>query len=381
MPDDNLSAPAPKHSFSWLNWALWSVPLVLLAAVVYVFAAALQSPAGTGSQASNPGRGREKSAPLPAGQALPARPMRILPADCGMADILAALVEPQRLAAVPATVDGYAGAKEYWAEHREIPRFERFQAETLLSLKPDLILAVIYRENAAADVLERQGVPVLRFEHFRSFAGIRDSFLTVGQAVGEEQKARALVDDFDKRLAAVEKAVAGRPTPRALWYSKYDQGFTVGAGESQDEILRRAGARNAAAELGLAGHVHFTFEQLLRLRPDYLVVSGEDLLASPQARIVLNEPVLAELPAVKERRIAVVPDRYASAVSQYIVDAVEILARQLHPEAFRKTVSVQSPSRARKPAAMGSAASRAMGGMGRMGPMGPLPYGCGSETE
>ncbi|MCY3023183.1 MAG: ABC transporter substrate-binding protein [Planctomycetota bacterium] len=322
--------------------------MALLGAVVYVFAAALRAEPAPPPQAPVVlSRGYPLTVEEPGGRkvVIAAQPERILPADSSTADILAALVEPRRMVAVPATADSFAGAREFFARHPEIPRFQQFQAETLLALKPDLVLAVVFRDNATVDQLEQRGVPVLKFEHFRDFAGIRGSFMAVGLAVGEGEKAQALAEDFDRRLAAVARAVAGRPRPRALFYSRYDQGFAVGTGESQDEVLRRAGARNAAAELNLVGHVRFTLEQMLTLKPDYIVVGGDRGLDSPQARIVLSEPILAELPAVKERRIAVVPDRYATSVSQYVVDAVEILARQLHSDAFPQS-SIRNPQSA-----------------------------------
>lgn len=335
MESGVTSTPRP----STLTSLLWLIPVALLGAVVYVVVAALQAEQPPPAKAAVV---LSSSYPLTIEEAggrrvvIAAKPGRIIPADSGMADILSALVEPRRIVALPVTVEQFGGARDFYVEHQEIPRFESFSAETLLSLKPDLLLAVVFRDNAATELVEQRGVPVLRFEHFRTFAGIRSSFMTVGAAVGEEQKARALAGEFDKRLAAVEKAVSGRPKPRALWYSKYDQGFAVGTGESQDEILRRAGAANAAAELNLVGHVHFTFEQMLKLKPDSIVVSGDQGLDSQQARTVLGEPLLAELPALKERRIAAVPDRFATSLSQYAVEAVEILARQLHPHAFEK---------------------------------------------
>jgi iron complex transport system substrate-binding protein len=322
-------------------WALlWLIPVALLALLVVVVAAALQTAERPEAQAPVvSGGGFPVTVVEPGGQrvlVIHARPERIVAADAGMADVLSALVEPSRIVAVPDTVEGYAAQRELFAAHTEIARFARFKAETVLSYKPDLVVAVTFRDNPALAILEERGIPVFRVEQFRTFDGIRAGMAALGRAVGEEEKARRLVAEFDRRLAAVERAVAGLRKPRALIYSKFERGYAVGAGESQDEALRRAGAVNAAAEAGWVSHVHVTFEQILKLNPDYLVVAGTQGLESPQALIVLNEPVLAELPAVKRRRIVVVPDCYGTAISQYAVNAVENMARAFHPEAFTK---------------------------------------------
>jgi iron complex transport system substrate-binding protein len=335
----NLSQSQAVPEASPFNTALWLVPLALAVLIGALVIAALKMPAAASQ--TQPKNTEDMSSAFPLTVELhkrkvvvPARPMRIIAANAGLADIVSALVSPERIAGVPTTVDGFAGAQEFFDTHREITRFEKFQAETILSLKPDLVLVSIFQEASTIDVLEQQGIPVLMFEYYKTFGGIRNSFKMIGQAVGEDEKAAALIADFDARLSAVEKAIAGRKRPRALAYSKYDLGYAVGAGESQDELLRRAGASNATAEINLTGHVGFTTEQILTVQPDWFVVSGEEGLQSSQVQILLIDRSLAELPAIRERRIAVVPDRFFSSISQYVVNAVEILARHLHPDAF-----------------------------------------------
>src|SRR5258706_11217377 len=73
------------------------------------------------------------SAGLPAGVIIPERPSRIVIANTGAADILSKLVDLKRIAAVPEQVERYASDGKFWEGHREIPRFERFQAEVILS--------------------------------------------------------------------------------------------------------------------------------------------------------------------------------------------------------------------------------------------------------
>jgi iron complex transport system substrate-binding protein len=268
---------------------------------------------------------------------IPKRPLRIVAGDASASDVLSALIEPERFAAVPETAESYGGARAYFAAHPAIPRFTKFNAETLLSYKPDLVFAASYHDSGVVQIVREAGVPAVRFEQFRSFAGIRSYIGAVGQAVGEERKAAELVRDFDRRLERVAQAIAGRPRPRVLAYSKYSgHGSVVGGGESQSEVLRRAGVLNLAEELRLSGHPNFSFEQILKANPDWLVVSGEKGLNSAQVLILMGNPVLRELPAVAQRRIVVIPDRYFTALSQHVVDAVEILARQLHPGAFDK---------------------------------------------
>jgi iron complex transport system substrate-binding protein len=316
---------------------LWLVPAILLALIVWIVATALNVER---TSPTHPPVVQNSSFPLTIIEddgrkvVIPAKPMRIVVSNAGLADIVAELVAPERIVGVPFTVDDFAGAVEFYAKHKEIKRFEKYNAESLLAARPDLILCSTFQEATTTEILEQRGIPVLKFAYYKTFEGIRASLLTVGRAVGEEQKALALATDFDRRLAAVEKAVAGRPKPRLLHYSKYDQGMAVGIGESQDAVLLSAGGTNALASMNLRGHIPFSFEQVLKAQPDWFVVTGDNGLDSPQAKIILDQPSLSNLSAIKNRRIAIVPDKYSSSISHYVVKAVEILARQLHPDAF-----------------------------------------------
>lgn len=327
-----------------LSLIWWILPAALLGLFVFVGASALR-----GERHADPKlpivdgqpQGFPRTIVEDSGRkvVIAARPMRILPSDCATADVLTALVDPKRIVALPDSVNIYGGATAFYLAHpaTEIPRFLNFNAETVISLKPDLFFFTAYREQSVLPLIESQGIPVVKFENFRTLAGVRASILAVGAACGEDEKAEKLAVEFDRRLKAVETAVASKDRPRVMGYSNWgDSGFIVGTGESQDEVLWRAGALNAAEDLHLAGHPNCSFEQLLKADPDWFVVFGDDGLNSAQAKFLLNEPALAGLKAIKNRHIAVIPDKFYTALSQYVVDAVEILAKQLHPDAFPK---------------------------------------------
>src|SRR5476651_2441504 len=105
---------------------LWLLPLALIALIVYVSASAIRIEQ----------RPPEKPpAPLDANAAIfprtivennghevviRAKPVRIVPSDCGPADILSELVDPSRIAALPQTVDNYGAAVDFYKQNKEI---------------------------------------------------------------------------------------------------------------------------------------------------------------------------------------------------------------------------------------------------------------------
>lgn len=263
---------------------------------------------------------------------IPALPVRIVASNCGAADILSGLIDTSRLAAVPDQVENYAADPAFWKGHASIPRFEKFHAERILGYRPDLVISSAFQDGGPAAAIEQQRVPILYLKDFESLDEIRSTIAIIGEAVGAQVEATKMIDDFDERLKKVDARLAGVKPVAVVEYSNFGTGYTVGSGVCQDNILTRAGGVNIAAAQGMKGNVPLTFEQLLRMDPEYIVVTGDTGLESPQAKLILNEPVLKELRAVKNRHIAVVPTRYFDALSQYAVNAVEIIAGQLHPE-------------------------------------------------
>ena len=343
MGSTQLNAESGRNGMK-LSSLLWLLPLALLGLVVYVSFSALRAdPRGpekppvvvqpNSGEAAYPRKIVESNGHE---VIVKSRPLRIVPSDCGPADMLAAVVDPKMIAALPDTVDTFGGASDFYKNNPQIPRFQKFDTETVLSYKPDMVIFTTYRDPAIASYFESRGITVVRFENFRTFDGIRGSFAAIGHAVGEDEKTKIATDAFDSRLKAIEAAYSGRTKPRVISYSNYGSGFAVGTGESEDEVLRRAGAINIASELNLAGHVNFSFEQMLKANPDWIVTFGDQGLDSQQARFLLTEPTLANLDAIKQKHIAVIPDKYYSSISQYILDATEILAKQLHADAFPK---------------------------------------------
>ena len=333
------NAPTSERRGRIIMYLLWLVPVGMLALVVSIGVSALkiEPPARLpGASATTGAFPRTITEPSGRQVVIPARPERVFIGEAGSADVLSEILDPKRIAAWPFTVDKWAGNQAYFAAHPEVKRFQAFNAETVLSYKPDLVLCAAFQDAGTIAAIHEAKVPMLRLEAFHSWDGIRSWIEALGAAVGEEEKAGKLIADCETRLAAVEKAVAGRAKPRVLAYSNHGgNGSAVGSGETQDEVIRRAGGINAAAETGMKGFGPFTFEQMLKLKPDVILVTGSDGLNSRGAQFLLKEPLLAELPAIKEKRIVVLPSKYYDATTQYVVYGVELLARQLHPDAFK----------------------------------------------
>src|SRR5204862_436984 len=100
----------------------------------------------------------------------------------------------------------------------------------------------------------------------------------------------------------------------------------------QDDIVARAGARNAARELGVQGIAALSAERVITLDPDLIVVTTGASTPSYGATDKLEGPAWQAVPAVRRGAVLALPSAWLASVSHHAVSAVEGLARALEAQ-------------------------------------------------
>ena len=264
-------------------------------------------------------------------QTLVAPPNRILSGVLASDEILTALVPPERLAGVTYLVDEPGLSDVAKLLPPDLPRVHA-EAETMLALRPDLVVLASYTRATTVRLLVAAGIPVVRFQWYRSFADIMDSIRMLAAAVGADDNGARLVDDMRRRIADVEERARGLPRPRVLYYG--GGGYSAGEDTLIDAMITLAGGHNVARDVGLQGQARLPLEIAVSLRPEVVLVSEwERSTGGNGAAAFLHHPVWAEVPAVQEGRVYGIKGAWLSSVSHYSVNALEAIARVLHPEA------------------------------------------------
>ena len=164
------------------------------------------------------------------------------------------------------------------------------RAEEVFLMRPDLVIGGTYTTSATRAMLQRLGVRVETLPPAASFDDVRANLRRMGELLGRDAEAEALVKRFDRDLARLTAEPGGRP--RAALYQA--QGYMSGAATLAGEILVAAGFDNIAAELGLAGGGFLSLESLVAVDPD-LVVRGRPQPAASRAEELLDHPAIRHL--------------------------------------------------------------------------------------
>jgi iron complex transport system substrate-binding protein len=268
----------------------------------------------------------------PAGVAreLPRPPARIVSTYLACEENLAALVPVERVAAVSVYADDRSASNCLGVYPPRVARL-RFDPEPLLALEPDLVCVSGYNEIESLRILASTDVPILRSSHMSSFADMMAGLRLLGAALGADAGAEALVGEVASALDGVERGLRGTRRLRVLYYDPL--GYTMGAGTLLDEILTRAGGRNAAADLGLRGAGQIGLEELFALEPDAIVIPRYgDVM--PALAALSGNALWRRVPAVAAGRVHEVPGAWINTESFHAARGLARLARLLHPEAF-----------------------------------------------
>ncbi len=275
---------------------------------------------------------RELTLPDGSSVRLPVTPMRIIPASAGLVDLLTALVPAGRIAALPRQALSFSGLRDPASPYLARPQFEVYSAEPLLAMRPDLVIADSWQSADTGARLREAGVPVIEVGRVERLSQVRQALRLLARATSTQAAGEALIADLDARLAVLAKSAPRRAGLRALAYTNGGTGgWAAGAGTTADEWITLAGLTNAVAEAGRLSHVRFSFEELLLLDPDLIIVSApEDTgKAGVTADLLRSEPALAGLAAVRDDRIVLMPAWLYDTISQHIVTAAEVLVSRV----------------------------------------------------
>jgi iron complex transport system substrate-binding protein len=272
------------------------------------------------------------------GREVPASPVRIASLTLGTDEILAELVSPDRVVCVTYLADDPEISNVTNFYPRSIPRLRDTDPERIIGLNPDLVCVAPYNSADFLKVMERSGLSVYHNEAYHHMDEIEAGILDLGKRVAELDRAHQLVERMRGRRLRLADQLHNLPNrPRVLYWSS---GFTSGQGTTIDDVIRLAGGVNVAAEQDLKGPVEISPERVIQADPEIVLVSRWS--AYDRESSIEKHPILLNLRAVREHRVIAIEGRYLTSVSQHVIEGAERLARQLHPERFRKDLSSSS---------------------------------------
>jgi len=159
--------------------------------------------------------------------------------------------------------------------------------------------------------------------------------LNIGKIFRVEDRAQALIDSMKQEMEQTTDKLGQIDNPLTVFVydSGEDQPLTA-ANNYMTSLVAQAGGKNVFADVE-KGWATVSWEEVVNRHPEVIVVVDYgDETVDQKRNMLLNKPELAELPAIKNQKLIVLP-LSAAAEGVRAPIALKILAEGMYPEKFK----------------------------------------------
>lgn len=205
----------------------------------------------------------------------------------------------------------------------DVGYLRQLNTEGVLSLQPDLILAS--HEAGPGEVLDRWrllGIPVQQVSTGPDIEEALASIVTLGEIVGKNEEARALVAENRRELAALP-ILKSEPTVLFILSKAGNLPLISGRGTKAHVMIERAGGRNIASTI--QGYKPATTEAIVQMAPDVILVASHGLSSFGGIEALQQDPALRLTSAATNGNIHVVDSHLVLSMGPRLAEAVTSL--------------------------------------------------------
>ena len=197
-------------------------------------------------------------------------------------------------------------------------------AEDVLVAKPDIVVASLFDKRSTRELLKANGLRLAELAVPRTLDESRQQIREAGDITGHPDRAAAEIARLDAALARARRAVSERQY-RVLPLSR--RGWVAGSDSFVGSLLGEVGLRSTAGDLGFSFGGFASLESIVKLRPDFLVVSQAGDRARDEGQAFLLHPALERF-YPPEKRI-VIPERMTECGGVLLADALDALTAEV----------------------------------------------------
>ena len=229
---------------------------------------------------------------------------------------------------------------DYPAEAKSLPSvggsMGKFDLEAIAKMKPDLVLASGFNTPDLVKSIQDLKIPVYYLQNPTTLDEMYANLITVGRLTGREANAQDLVTSLKNRVKAVAERL-GDVKDRPVVFYELDgtdpaKPYTSGPGTFIDQLIAMAGGQNAGAKLSQQW-AQISLEQVVVVNPDIIFLGDGAYGVTPD--MVAARPGWSVIKAVQQKKIYDFDDNTVSRPTNRLVDALENLAKVIHPEKYQ----------------------------------------------
>lgn len=245
-------------------------------------------------------------------------PQKIVSLTVASDEILYALLEEKGELNRIAALSSFSNDSKYSniaEKSKKIKNKVGSQIESILQLKPDLIIAAKFTSPNLLTKLSQLKLNHLKLESFSNLGDIKKNINLIANATGTHSEATKLIESLE-----TIKPIKFQKSPHVLNYNP--SGYIMGQDTIITDLLKKMGIENVVKE---SGWPKITPEKISTLNPDYIIASGNVGDLDIVHKQLSAAPGWSSIPAVKYKKIILVPEKDLSSASHFIVNAYSLI--------------------------------------------------------
>lgn len=251
---------------------------------------------------------------------------RIIAVGPNAADLVSELAGDSVVASTAAPYQTSNGVKQ-----RVAPDVKAIEA-----LKPDIV--IVEDDNGATDLvrpLREAGVKVALLRAPKTVKEVEDQTKAVGQLLGREDKAATLVGTMMNYIRDTESLRFARRDEPKKTVAVYNENGLYGAPDTLiQDMLKYVNVDNAATKVGVKRSYVGKKDDLIKADPDVIIVPMDIKAADFNRDAVLNsyynDPTLANLKAIKNKKVAILANESILAKTYHIGRGIYFTAQMVY---------------------------------------------------
>lgn len=243
---------------------------------------------------------------------------------------------------VIARPDSKTRMPDYAKDLESIGQVYQVDAEKIVSLNPDLVIANSGMNEKVAKLLNDNEIPTVVLD-MKSYDDVKYELKVFGKILQKESEADAIIADMDSKIAAVQAKIPKQEHKRVAILHSTAQGLTLQLdGSIAGSISNILGWENVASGMTPLDKnpdaAPYSLETLVSQNPDIIFVTSMGSIKEIQKHMddeMLSNPAWQAIPAVDNHLVYYLPqDLFLLSPGLRYPEAVEYMAKLIYPMEF-----------------------------------------------
>lgn len=230
-------------------------------------------------------------------------------------------------------VVGVTTFDDYPAEVLEVEKigdYNGINLERIIELEPDLVINYGQGNEEENTRLDEAGIKYVGFIP-ETIDSVMETIIRIGAITGADAEAEELVNELTARKEDIISKIADAE-PKTVFYEIWHEPLmAAGPGSFFHELITMANGENIAADADSA-YPQYDMEQLVERNPQVYLTSRD--MPEKTEESIMARPGFESIDAIINKQVYVLDGNIMSRPGPRIIEALELVARAIHPEKF-----------------------------------------------